>query len=294
MTPKRPIMRYHGGKWMMAPRILPFFPPHTLYAEPFGGAGSLLMRKEPKAGIGEIYNDIDGDVVNVFRVLRDPHLAERLRELIALTPWARDEFVLSYEPSADPVEQARRTLARAMMAHGGTSRLRHRSGFRAKLFEKNSTGPVDWVNWPDAVPAIIDRLKYVVIENRNALELIRQQDKGGALFYCDPPYVHSSRSSMRHDAFKERAYAQEMSDDDHAELAGLLGSIEGMALVSGYPSALYDRIYDGWRCERFETFADGGIPRIECLWISPNAQAALHRAAIALAADRAPQLALMG
>lgn len=231
------------------------------------------MRKPPSRG--EIYNDLDKDVVNVFRVLRDPAMAAELRRLVALTPWARDEFFLCYEPAADPVEQARRTIGRAFMAHGVNSRRRHRTGFRARLFEKNSTGPVDWVNWPEAIPAFVDRLKYVVIENRDALDLIAQQDKPSALFYCDPPYVHDTRSSLRHDGFKERAYVKEMTDADHEELAALLNAIEGMALVSGYPSPLYDRIYAGWRCERFEVFADGGKPRVEALWISPAAEAAL-------------------
>lgn len=192
MTVKRPIMRYHGGKWRLAPQILPFFPPHDLYVEPFGGAGSLLMRKDPSPG--EVYNDIDGDVVNVFRVLRDRDKAARLAELISLTPWSRQEFYLSYEPApeGDDIERARRTLVRCYMAHGGTSRRRHRTGFRARMFRRNQTGPVDWVNYPNAISAFTDRLARVVIESREAFDIIRQHDCREALFYCDPPYLFST------------------------------------------------------------------------------------------------------
>lgn len=112
--PSRPVLRFHGGKWRLAPWILSFFPPHKIYVEPYAGAASVLLRK-PRS-FAEVYNDLDQDVVNVFRILRDPPRAMRLAELCRLTPWARDEFLLAYEPTDDPVEQARRTIARGYMA----------------------------------------------------------------------------------------------------------------------------------------------------------------------------------
>jgi DNA adenine methylase len=127
-APERPILRYHGGKFRLAPRIIAHFPPHRVYVEPFGGAGSVLMRKEPS--FAEVYNDLDGEVVNVFRVLRDPDRAERLRTLLELTPWSRIEFRACYEPADDPIEQARRTIACSFMAHGSTSIRLNRTGFR--------------------------------------------------------------------------------------------------------------------------------------------------------------------
>lgn len=113
MTVSRPALRYLGGKWMLAPWIIQHFPPHQIYVEPFGGAASVLLRK-PRVH-AEIYNDLDGDVVNLFRVLRDPQAAADLIDRIALTPYSRAEFVASYEPTAEPVEWARR-LGRPFLA----------------------------------------------------------------------------------------------------------------------------------------------------------------------------------
>src|SRR5262245_6362382 len=128
-APARPVMRYHGGKFRLAPKIIAQFPPHRIYVEPYCGAASVLMRKE--RSFAEVINDLDGEVVNVFRVLRDRDQAARLRDLVTLTPWARAEFELCYEPSDDPVEQARRTIARGFMAHGSTAARPSTTGFRA-------------------------------------------------------------------------------------------------------------------------------------------------------------------
>src|SRR5262245_58814798 len=110
-APRRPVLRYHGGKWRLAPWIIEHFPEHRIYVEPYGGGASVLLRKS--RAFAEVYNDLDGDVVNVFRVLRDRASAAALIRAIELTPWARDEFRLSYRPASDPVERARRTIARA-------------------------------------------------------------------------------------------------------------------------------------------------------------------------------------
>jgi DNA adenine methylase len=128
-APTRPVLRYHGGKFRKAPWIIGHFKPHRVYVEPYGGGASVLMRK-PRADF-EVYNDLDGDVVNVFRVLRDRRRSRALEQLLRLTPWARAEFELSYEASDDPVERARRTIVRCFMGHGTTSRRKNRTGFRA-------------------------------------------------------------------------------------------------------------------------------------------------------------------
>src|SRR4051812_1578874 len=124
IAPTRPVLRYHGGKWRIAPWIIEHFPPHLMYVEPFAGAASVLLRK-PRVDF-EVYNDLDTDVVNVFRVLRDPAAASQLAEQLSLTPWSRREFEVSYEISDDPVERARRTLIRSFMGHGTTWRQKSR------------------------------------------------------------------------------------------------------------------------------------------------------------------------
>lgn len=266
----RPILRYHGGKYRIAPWIISHFPPHRIYVEPYGGAASVLMAK-PRS-LGEVYNDLDEEVVNVFRVLRDPAAAEKLRMLCHLTPFARAEFELSYEPTDDPVEAARRTIAKSYMGHGSSSRRKHRTGFRGKAFRKRATGPMDWARWPDAIPQFVERLRAVTIESVPALDLIRRHDGAGTLVYADPPYPMGIRTALRSPADIGRAYRHELSDEDHELLADVLRSAKSAVVVSGYRCDLYDRLYAGWAREEKDTIADGMAKRTECLWMNPAAR----------------------
>lgn len=275
----RPVMRYHGGKWRLAPRIIAHFPPHRRYVEPYGGGAGVLLRKQ--RSVAEVYNDLDRDVVNVFEVLRCADSAGRLRQMCELTPFSREEFNLSYMPHPDPVEQARRTIARSFMAHGTSHRRASRSGFRATQVQRSSTSAEDWRTWPDYIPQFVERLRGVIIDNRDALAVIAANDKPDTLFFCDPPYPRSTRSSLRGHGTKDGAYTHEMSDDDHRTLAETLRRISGMAIVSSYPCDLYDReLYPGWERVELPTRADGAKPRIEVLWISPAAAEAKARAAV--------------
>ena len=265
--PVRPIVRYHGGKWMLAPRILQHFPPHRIYVEPYGGGGSILLRKE--RSYAEVYNDLDGEIVNVFRVARDR--GDELRRALELTPFARQEFLLSYETSDDPLEQARRTIARSFMGFGSAAVCGEVSGFRANSNRSGTTPAHDWRNYPDSLPAAIDRLRGVVIENRDAVEVIGQHDGPETLHYVDPPYHHDTRT--RGDKNSVRAYKHEMSDDQHRDLAAVLKNLHGMVVLSGYRCQLYDKLYAGWpRIDR-AAHADGASDRVESLWLSPNVQA---------------------
>lgn len=270
MIAKRPIVRYHGAKFRLAPRIIEHFPAHRIYVEPFGGGAGVLIKKE--RSFAEVYNDLDSEIVNVFRVMRDPVAAEHLRHLVELTPWSRDEFLEAYEIVEEPIERARRTIMRGFMAFGSTSRRKNRTGFRAKACRQNQTGPADWRTYPEEIPTFVDRLRGVTIENRAAADIIRQQDSEDTLFYCDPPYVHSSRSALEHKGGpNDCAYAHEMTDDDHRELAAVLRHVRGMVVLSGYPTDLYDReLYPDWQRVSFSAMADGARRREEVLWISPN------------------------
>ncbi len=270
-TPRRPPLRYHGGKWRIATRIIPHFPAHRIYVEPYCGACGVLMKKE--RSFAEVINDLDGEVVNVFRVMRDPETAQSLRRLIELTPWSREEFELAYEYSPDAIERARRMIVRGFMAFGSTSRRLNRTGFRAKAYRQNQTGPADWRTYPEEIALFCDRLRGVTIENRDAIGVIGQQDTEDTLFYIDPPYVHSTRTSLeRKGGSNDAGYAHELSDEDHRKLAELLRSVQGMVVISGYPSKLYEQLYRDWHRVTFEARADGAQLRTECLWISPNAQ----------------------
>lgn len=265
--PTRPIVRYHGGKWKLGPWIVSNLPPHRVYVEPFGGAGSVLLRK-PRC-YSEVYNDLDGEIVNVFRVLRDPAMATRLKVALELTPFARDEFNLSYEPSDDPVEQARRTIARAFMGFGSNAHNR-KTGFRANSNRSGTTPAHDWANYPKCLETVIERLRGVVVENRDACACMRQHDAPETLHYVDPPYVHSTRKDGQ-----LSNYRHEMTDADHEALAECLHGLEGMVVLSGYPSELYDRLYAGWQRIDKDAHADGARDRVECLWLNPAASAAI-------------------
>lgn len=262
----RPVMRYYGGKWKLAPWIISHFPAHRVYVEPYGGAGSVLLRK-PRS-YAEVYNDMDGEVVNLFRVLRDPALAERLRRQVELTPFAREEFAVSYIPDADPIEQARRTLVRAFMGFGSSAHNSSKAtGFRANSNRPVTTPAHDWANWPAVIPAIVERLAGVVIENHPAVEVIRQHDGPETLIYADPPYVHATRGERQ-----AGNYRFEMDDDAHRELAAVLHGCRGMVVISGYRCPLYDELYGDWQRIDRAAYADGARPRTESLWLSPRAR----------------------
>lgn len=279
MTPRRPPLRYHGSKWRDAPKIIERMPPHRIYCEPFGGGAAVLLRK-PRSW-AEIYNDIDGAVVNFFQVLRDRH--EELIRALRLTPFARAEFELTYEETDDPVERARRTIVRSFMGHSSAATTKtHRIGFRANSFGSHGHGAKDWRNLPAALEVIVLRLQGVVIENRDAIEVIHNCDGPETLHYIDPPYPFSTRHiSARHGA----CYAQELTDDDHRELERVALGLEGMVMISGYACELYDGLYDGWERITYKTTAsgaNGAVERTEFLWLSPRCTAAQRQMELAI------------
>jgi DNA adenine methylase len=275
---RRPILRYHGGKFKLAPWIISHFPEHRIYVEAFGGGCSVLLRK-PRS-YGECYNDLDDQIVNVFRVLRDRDSAEELRRRLELTPYSRQEFYNSYGLSTDPIERARHTIIRSFQGFGSDSTNESWStGFRAWSNRSGTTPAHDWARWPLNIGAFVDRLRGVVIENRDALEVTAAQDSPKTLHYVDPPYPHSTRNRAGRDL--RQRYAHEMDDADHRALADVLRAVQGMVVLSSYPSPLYDELYGDWKTVTTKALADGAAPRIECLWLSPAAVAALQPRLIA-------------
>lgn len=275
-APTRPVLRYHGGKFRLATWVIEFFPRHACYVEPFGGAASVLMQKPRVAA--ECYNDLDGSVVNIFRVLRDRDAALELRRRIELTPFARAEFDWSYEEPTDPIDAAHKLIVRSFMGHGSDSATRGcRTGFRSKLSEGRALPALEWSNWSDAIPTFTERLRGVVIENRDATEVIRRLDSVDTLFYVDPPYCHSTRSALVGRSSKTHGYRHELTDDDHARLASVLRTAKGMVVLSGYPSDLYDRdLFKGWERHHRDAQADHGKTRTEVVWLNPACSAALR------------------
>ncbi len=271
--PSRPVLRWHGGKWLLAPWIIAHLPPHRVYVEPFGGAASVLLRK-PRA-YAEIYNDLDSELVNLFRVLRGPRSTELIDQL-RLTPFAREEFVAAYEPNLDPVECARRMIIRSLMGFGSPGAMGRSTGFRANSNRSGTTPAHDWANYPDLLPEIVQRMTGVVIEQLDALDVMRRHDGRETLHYVDPPYVHETRSGGNPHCAKHR-YRHELDSAAHAALLAGLRGLVGMVVLSGYPHPLYDDLLAGWRRVERVALADGARERTEVLWINPAAAAALDR-----------------
>lgn len=278
-VPTRPVLRYHGGKWRLAPWIISHFPEHRVYVEPFGGGGSVLMRK-PRA-YAEIYNDLSDEVVNVFTVLRSPELAGELSRLVYLTPFARVEFELTNAKAApanaSDVERARLTILRSFAGFGSAATYNaYRTGFRANSNRRGTTPAHDWANYPPHIETFVDRLRGVVIEHRDFEHVVARHDGPDALFYCDPPYVHETRSRY-HGRSGQAAYEHELSDDDHRRLAAALRTCVGMVVLSGYACPLYDvELFPDWTRIEKQARADGARKRMEVLWINPACANALR------------------
>lgn len=259
--PTRPVLRWHGGKWRLAPWILSFFPKHRVYVEAFGGGGSVLVRKE--RSYAEIYNDLDDEAVCFFKVLRDRVKGTELYERLKLTPFARTELVEAYADPIDEIDRARKLVVRSFMGFGSDAHNpRNKQAFRANSNRSGSTPAHDWVTYAEALPAAINRLQGVVVENRPATTVMAQHDSADTLHYVDPPYIHETRSSAH-------AYAFEMTDEDHGDLLQYLKTVDGMVVLSGYPHPLYEEALSDWRRTERKALADGARERTEVLWINP-------------------------
>ena len=271
IAPTRPVVRYHGGKWRIAPWIVGSLPPHRIYVEPFGGAASVLMRK-PRS-YAEVYNDKWAWIVNVFEILRDPESAAELHRRIVLTPFARDEFYgCGFDRIAslsDPIERARLSIFRSFSGFGSASMNGvHATGFRSNSNRAGTTPAHDWANYSDCIGMFVERLRGVVIENRDASGCMVQHDRSDTLHYVDPPYPHSTRNMHRGNS----CYVFDMSDDDHRALADTLHGLSGMVVLSGYHCPLYDDdLFSEWACVERQGFADGAKKRTEVLWFNEAA-----------------------
>jgi DNA adenine methylase len=256
---------WYGGKFSHLEWLLPLLPPAHHYCEPFAGSAAVLLNRAPSAV--ETYNDLDGEVANFFRVLRNKK--EELVEAIGLTPFSREEFSIACEPSEKRIsnlERARRFFVRARQVRTGLAQTASigRWANCKNTSRSGMSGVVSrWLGSIEHLPEIAERLLRVQIENRPALETIDLYDSADTLFYCDPPYAHEARGDSK-------AYGFEMTDAQHSTLAEKLQSIRGKAAVSGYRCQLYARLFKGWR--RVDALAKHchsvKQSRQECLWLN--------------------------
>lgn len=260
---RKPLMRYHGAKFRLAPWIMSFFTEHFTYVEPFGGAAGVLLQKMRSQS--EVYNDLDGDVSNVFTVLQDKEKAAELQRLLLITPYSRREFDQAYEEAIGPVERARRTIIRAHMGFGGGGVRKHKTGFRLDSAKKYGTAAQLWAEYPEAISLFCRRLQGVLIENRPALKVIENHDREDSLFFVDPPYMIETRTGGQR-------YVCEMTESDHEELLSALLHVKGKVILSGYDNNLYNDTLRGWEkystTSRIAASRGAGI-RIENVWLNP-------------------------
>jgi DNA adenine methylase len=232
---------YYGGKFSHLDFLLPLLPTtFAHFCEPFGGSAAVLINRPP-API-ETYNDLDSELANFFRCLRDH--GDELVRLIGLTPFSREELVRACrpEPSLSEIERARRFFVRARQTRTGLAQTSSEGRWAHCVLTSRAgmAGAVSrWLGSVEGLPQIVQRLQRVQIENAPALEVLGRYDSQSTLFYCDPPYPHETRGD-------NKAYGYEMTDREHEELAELLRSVKGAVAVSGYRCPLMDRLYRDW------------------------------------------------
>ena len=273
---KRPVLRYHGGKFRSAPWIIAHMPPHNVYVEPYGGAASVLLRKP--ISFAEIYNELDSEISELFQVLRDPVKSKELVRLVELTSFSRSEYESAFERNGNMVENARKLICKYFMGYSSDSVTRNgKSGFRSIHMKSGRYCAADWENYPYHLAMAIKRLKRVLIENLPALDVIERYYGPNTLLYCDPPYIPSTRNIRNYD----KSYRHEMTDEDHILLSDKLHTCQGMVIISGYPSELYDELYSGWQRHESSSRIHGGKRNgakvvTEVIWLNKNCRGKIN------------------
>ncbi|MDF2573040.1 MAG: methyltransferase [Sporomusa sp.] len=255
-----PVLRWPGSKWRLSDWIVSRIPPHEVYVEPFFGSGAIFFSKKPSET--ETINDLDGNVVNLFKTIRENSL--ELAALIEMTPWSRAEYnyVRDNEPTGDPLEDARRFLVRCWQGFGAKTSCR--TGW---AFDRTGTvyKPQLWQKLPKRILDIADRLKNAQIECLPGVELIKEHNRKNTLIYVDPPYIVSTRRNSK-------LYAIEMGEEkQHIELLTALNNHQGPAIISGYPSKLYSDALEGWEMHTNKARTEKGIAATEVIWLNPKA-----------------------
>lgn len=266
---KRPVLKYPGSKWKMADWIISLMPPHKSYLEPFFGSGAVFFRKPPSRI--ETINDLDGEIVNLFRCIREK--PEELACAVALTPYSREEYERAWSrfKTGGPVcgiEDARLTLVRYWQSYGSTSV--YKGGWKNDRAGREYAYNVRyWRNLPGWILDATERLKDAQIEQTPAVKLVQRFKCPDVLIYADPPYVVSTR--------KGRQYVVDMVDDrQHIELLEALKEHPGPVILSGYENELYERQLQGWMKLHKKALAEGGAIRVETVWLNYEPQISME------------------
>lgn len=249
------ILKYPGAKNRIANWICEFIPAHQVYVEPYFGSGAVFFNKMPTKI--ETLNDLDDNVVNYFRVMREH--PEKLAQILSLTPYSRTEYEKSYIVCDDDsdMEKARKFAVRCWMGFGCT---RYKNGFRSSQQTNSPRITKAWREFPDRIISAGDRLMNAQIENLPAIELIKRYNTHDVFIYADPPYLSGTR--------KGYLYKHEMTDKDHVLLLEALLEHPGKILLSGYDNDMYNNMLYKWNKVQRKTQAEHGLVRTETLWMN--------------------------
>jgi DNA adenine methylase len=276
--PLTPPLKWFGGKHYLAARIVSLFPRHLHYVEPFFGGGAVLLARDPDddrfwlppaKGVSEVANDIDGRLMNFWRVLQRPDTFEAFRRRVEAIPMSRAEWDEAHgdRHDDDPVSRAVAFFVDCRQSRSGMMR-DFTSITRTRTRRRMNGNVSEWLGAVEGLADVHARLRRVLIEHRDGIDLIEREDGPGTLFYVDATYVHGTRTTRD-------SYRFEMTDDQHVRLVETLARIEGKAIVSMYRHPIYDALSEeyGWHREEIDianNAAGGDTKRrmIECLWMN--------------------------
>ncbi|MBQ3600956.1 MAG: DNA adenine methylase [Lachnospiraceae bacterium] len=253
----RAVIKYPGSKWALSNWIISQFPEHHSYLEPFFGSGAVLFNK-PRSDI-ETVNDLDGNVVNLFRCIQqDP---QKLARKIYYTPYSRDTYEKAFsECPKEPFEKALNFYIRCNMGHGFRT-IGEKVGWKIDVQGREKAyAAMDWCKLPEKVMQAAERLRGVQIENSPAIDVIQRFNFKNVLIYCDPPYMLQTRHGKQ--------YKCEMSNDEHMELLVVLLKHKGPVVISGYDTDLYNNMLEGWSKLEAVSYSQACMKRKEVIWMS--------------------------
>lgn len=253
------VLKYPGSKWNIVRQLVDLIPPHHSYVEPYFGSGAVLFNKSLSAI--ETINDLDGDVINLFRCIQQD--SERLARLVMTTPYSREEYDRQFSPDnscASRYQRAAGFLIKCWQGHGFRTN-EYKVGWKNDVHSRERAYALwNWYRLPEWIIEIAERLRKVQIENRPALEVVQRFNYPNVFMYLDPPYLLSLRNGKQ--------YKHEMPDPDHEELLQAIVQSKAKIMISGYESELYNEYLRGWNKEYFTSCAEQGKPRQEVVWMN--------------------------
>lgn len=256
----RQILKYPGSKWNIANKIVNLIPEHHSYVEPFFGSGAVLFSKPPSDI--ETINDLDSDVVNLFRCIQ--RNSEYLARLVMTTPFSREEYEKKFEiPEGavclDSFQRAAGFLIKCWQGHG--FRTNGKVGWKNDVVGRERAYALwNWYRLPEWIIDIAERLRKVQIEHRPAMEVIKRFDYKNVFMYIDPPYLLGTRT--------RKQYKHEMLDAEHEEMLKTILQSKAKIMISGYESDMYNDYLKDWSKVYLKSWAEYGKPRTEVVWIN--------------------------